>query len=159
MTKSKNEAIISTRCNIKVQNKFLQVSDFYQLMFDQFCHAEERNISTNLNFILKIKDMIEYQEGFHTYYVYILTNKAKTVLYTGVTNNLKIRLQQHKESLNPNSFTAKYNVHFLLYFEKFTWIQLAIAREKEIKGWKKDKKITLIKTINPELNFLNDLFE
>ena len=102
--------------------------------------------------------MIEYQEGFHTYYVYILTNKAKTVLYTGVTNNLKIRLQQHKESLNPSSFTAKYNVHFLLYFEKFTWIQLSIAKEKQIKGWKKAKKITLIKTINPELNFLNDLF-
>ena len=103
--------------------------------------------------------MIEYQEGFHTYYVYILTNKAKTVLYTGVTNNLKIRLQQQIESLNPSSFTAKYNVHFLLYFEKFTWIQLAIAKEKQIKGWKKEKKITLIKTINPDLNFLNHLFE
>ncbi|SHM07941.1 GIY-YIG nuclease family protein [Flavobacterium xanthum] len=103
--------------------------------------------------------MIEFQEGYHTYYVYILTNKAKTVLYTGVTNNLKIRLQQHKQSLSPNSFTAKYNVHYLLYFHKFTWIQIAIAREKEIKGWKKDKKITLIKTINPELNFLNHLFE
>ena len=102
--------------------------------------------------------MMEYQEGYHTYYVYILTNKAKTVLYTGVTNNLKIRLQQHIESLNPSSFTAKYNVHFLLYFEKFTWIQLAIAKEKEIKGWKKDKKIAPIKSINPELNFLNDLF-
>ena len=103
--------------------------------------------------------MIEFQEGYHSYYVYILTNKAKTVLYTGVTNNLKIRLQQHKQFLNPNSITAKYNVHYLLYFEKFTWIQLAIAREKEIKGWKKDKKITLIKTLNPELNFLNHLFE
>ena len=103
--------------------------------------------------------MIEFQEGYHTYYVYILTNKAKTVLYTGVTNNLKIRLQQHKDFLNPNSFTAKYNVHFLLYFEKFTWIQMAIAKEKEIKEWKKDKKIILIKTINPELNFLNNLFE
>ena len=103
--------------------------------------------------------MIEFQEGYHTYYVYILTNKAKTVLYTGVTNNLKIRLQQHNDALNPNSFTAKYNVHYLLYFEKFTWIQIAIAKEKEIKGWKKDKKITLIKTINPDLNFLNDLFE
>ena len=57
--------------------------------------------------------MIEFQEGYHTYYVYILTNKAKTVLYTGVTNNLKTRLQQHKDSLNPNSFTAKYNVHYL----------------------------------------------
>lgn len=51
--------------------------------------------------------MIEFQDGYHTYYVYILTNKAKTVLYIGVTNNLKIRLQQHKESLNPNSFTTK----------------------------------------------------
>lgn len=103
--------------------------------------------------------MIEFQEGYHTYYVYILTNKAKTVLYTGVTNNLKIRLHQHKVSLNPNSFTAKYKVYFLLYFEKFTWIQQAIAKEKEIKGWKKDKKIILIKTINPELNFLTNLFE
>jgi putative endonuclease len=103
--------------------------------------------------------MIEFQEGYHRYHVYILTNKAKTVLYTGVTNNLKIRLQQHKEFLNPNSFTAKYNVHFLLYFEKFTSIQIAIAKEKEIKEWKKAKKITLIKTINPELSFLNYLFE
>lgn len=103
--------------------------------------------------------MIEFQEGYHNYYVYILTNKVKTVLYTGVTNNLKIRLAQHKELLNPNSFTAKYKVHYLLYFEKFTWIQQAIAKEKEIKGWKRDKKIILIKTINPELNFLNYLFE
>ncbi|MBC5840479.1 MAG: GIY-YIG nuclease family protein [Flavobacteriaceae bacterium] len=103
--------------------------------------------------------MIEFQEGHHTYYVYILTNKAKTVLYTGVTNNLRVRLNQHKESLNPESFTAKYNVHFVLYYEKFTWIQLAIAKEKEIKGWKRDKKIALIKAINPELRFLNHLFE
>lgn len=103
--------------------------------------------------------MIAFQEGYHTYYFYILTNKAKTVLYTGVTNNLKIRLEQHKDSFNPNSFTAKYNVHYLLYFEKFAWIQQAIVKEKEIKGWKRDKKIILIKSINPELNFLNYLFE
>ena len=103
--------------------------------------------------------MIEFEEGHHTYYIYILTNKTKTVLYTGVTNHLKIRLEQHKESLNPNSFTAKYNVHFLIYYEKFTWIQLAIAREKEIKGWKREKKMELIKTLNPEFKFLNYLFE
>lgn len=103
--------------------------------------------------------MIEFQDGHHTYHIYILTNKVKTVLYIGVTNNLKIRLQQHRESLNPNSFTTKYNVHYLLYYEKFAWIQLAITREKELKGWKKDKKIELIKTINPELNFLDYLFE
>jgi len=78
------------------------------------------------------------QEGFHTYYIYILTNKAKTVLYTGVTNHLKIRLEQHINSVNPTSFTSKYKVHYLLYFEKFTWIQEAIA--KEIKGWSRAKK-------------------
>ena len=103
--------------------------------------------------------MIEFQEGHHTYYIYILTKKAKTVLYTGVTNNLKLRLSQHQESLSPNSFSSKYKTFYLLYFEKFTWIQLAIAREKEIKGWNKEKKINLIKTINPDLNFLNNLFE
>jgi putative endonuclease len=103
--------------------------------------------------------MIEFQEGYHTYYVYIITNKAKTVLYIGVTNNLRLRLQQHNERLNLKSFTAKYNIHYLLYFEKFTWIQQAIAREKELKGWKRDRKIELIKSMNPELDFLNSLFE
>ncbi|OUL63380.1 GIY-YIG nuclease family protein [Flavobacterium sp. AJR] len=100
-------------------------------------------------------------EGYHTYYIYIITNKAKTVLYTGVTNNLKIRLGQHKENIlvGNKTFASKYDVHFLLYFEKFTWIQEAIAREKEIKGWKRDKKIQLIKSINPDLNFLDYLFE
>lgn len=103
--------------------------------------------------------MIEFKEGYHTYYIYIITNKAKTVFYTSVTNHLKIRLNQHRESINPNSFTFKYKVHNLLYYEKFTWIQEAIAREKEIKGWGREKKINLIKTINPNLEFLNYLFE
>jgi len=103
--------------------------------------------------------MIEFQEGFHIYYIYILTKKAKTVFYTGVTNHLKIRLSQHKENVNPQSFTSKYNVHYLLYYEKFTWIQEAIAREKEIKGWRREKKLDLIKTLNPHLEFLNSLFE
>jgi putative endonuclease len=102
---------------------------------------------------------MELQGGYHTYYVYILTNKAKTVLYTGVTNNLSIRLSQHKEHLNPNSFTAKYNVHYLLFYEKFTWIQEAIAREKEIKGWRREKKIDLIKSVNPDFVLLDYLFE
>lgn len=101
------------------------------------------------------------QEGFHTYYIYIITNKAKTVLYTGVTNNLKIRLQQHFDNIETNNptFASRYQVQYLLYFEKFTWIQDAIAREKEIKGWRREKKMNLIKTINPDLNFLNQLFE
>ncbi len=100
------------------------------------------------------------QKGFHTYYIYILTNKHKTVFYTGVTNNLRIRLNQHNENnLNGNkTFTSKYNVVYLLYYEKFTWIQEAIAREKEVKDWRREKKIELIKTINPDLDFLNYLF-
>ena len=103
---------------------------------------------------------MELSEGYHTYYIYIITNKFKTVLYTGVTNNLRVRLIQHKEKITGQnkSFTSKYNVEFLLYYEKFTWIQEAIMREKEIKGWVRDKKIELIKTINPDLDFLNYLF-
>lgn len=97
--------------------------------------------------------MIEYTEGIYTYYVYILTNKSRSVLYTGVTNNLKIRLQQHKEKTNPTSFTSKYNVHYLIYFEKFTWIQLAIEREKEIKNLSREKKLALIKEQNPTMEF------
>jgi len=103
---------------------------------------------------------MQSSEGYHTYYIYIITNTSKTVLYTGVTNNLKIRLNQHKENItNGNkSFAAKYNVEFLLYYEKFTWIQEAISREKEIKGWTKNKKLELIKNSNSDLDFLNNLF-
>ncbi|KAF2342403.1 GIY-YIG nuclease family protein [Flavobacterium tistrianum] len=97
------------------------------------------------------------QEGFHTYFIYILTNKAKSVFYVGVTNNLKNRLIKHKDNIasRNNTFASKYNVEFLLYYEKFTWIQEAIAREKEIKGWRREKKIALIKTMNPNLEFLD----
>jgi putative endonuclease len=102
--------------------------------------------------------MIEYTEGICNFYVYIITNKNKTVLYTGVTNNLKRRLIEHKEKKNPTSFSARYNLEFLLYYEHFGWIQLAIAREKEIKNLNREKKLDLIKEFNPELNFLNDLF-
>jgi len=97
---------------------------------------------------------MQFLEAYHTYYIYIITNKAKTVLYTGVTNNLGLRLQQHQNGLNPQSFTSKYKIHYLLYFETFTWIQDAILREKQIKGWRKEKKIDLIKTLNPDLEFL-----
>ncbi len=103
--------------------------------------------------------MIEYVEGIYTFYIYILTNKNRTVLYTGVTNNLKLRLQQHEEKLNPNNFTARYNTHFLIYYEKFTWIQLAIAREKQIKNLSRERKLNLIKEINPDLEFWNYHFK
>ena len=96
--------------------------------------------------------MIEFTEGIYNFYVYILTNKAKTVLYTGVTNNLRRRLEE------PNSFTARYNVEFLIYYEKYGWIQQAIAREKEIKLLRRDLKLELIKQFNPNMEFFNKQF-
>ena len=103
--------------------------------------------------------MERFPEGIYTFYTYILTNKNRTVLYTGVTNNLKVRLIQHKEKLNPNSFTAKYNVQFLVYYEKYGWIQQAIEREKEIKLMNRNIKLDLIRNSNPNMEFLNHLFE
>lgn len=88
------------------------------------------------------------------FYVYILTNKAKTVLYTGITNNLEHRIIEHYKSIN--SFTAKYNVYYLLFYEPHQYINNAIAREKEIKGWKRFKKEELIKAFNPEYKLLNE---
>ena len=74
------------------------------------------------------------------YYVYILTNNSNTVLYTGVTNDLIRRVYEHKNHADPNSFTAKYRVEKLIYFEETTDVKAAIEREKQIKGWKRDKK-------------------
>ncbi len=82
------------------------------------------------------------------YYVYIMTNKSRT-LYTGVTNNLERRVVQHKQKVTPG-FTSKYNVTQLAYCEVFTDIRDAIAREKQIKGWLRSRKIALIESVNPE---------
>lgn len=103
--------------------------------------------------------MISFSEGIYKFYVYILTNKSRTVLYTGVTNNLHQRLFQHKNKTNTNSFTAKYNVDFLIYYEKFGWIHQAIEREKEIKLMNRDVKLELIRNVNPNMEFLNHLFD
>lgn len=105
--------------------------------------------------------MLNPQEGFHTYYVYILTNKNRSTFYIGVTNNLKIRLQQHKNNLeNGNiTFASKYGIEFLIYYEKFVWVKQAIAREKELKKWRRDKKLSLVHGFNPEFEFLNYHFE
>ena len=101
------------------------------------------------------------QEGFHTYYVYILTNKNRSTFYIGVTNNLKLRLQQHKDNLETcnKTFASKYGLEFLIYYEKFVWVQEAISREKELKKWRRDKKLSLVKGFNPEFEFLNYHFE
>jgi putative endonuclease len=86
----------------------------------------------------------------YNFYVYILTNKNNTVLYTGVTRDLEVRVWQHKRRSNLKSFTAKYNVDKLVYFEHFTHIVEAIGREKQIKGGSRQKKEALINKENPE---------
>lgn len=93
----------------------------------------------------------------NTYCVYLLTNINKTVLYTGVTNNLSQRLIEHYvDRIEKKTFCGKYNCHFLVYFENFRSIKDAIAREKEIKGWLRIKKDQLIAAENPNWNFLNE---
>ena len=85
----------------------------------------------------------------HLYYVYILTNSYKTVLYTGVTNDLARRCFEHKQKLI-KGFTQKYNTDILVYFEEFDLIETAIAREKQIKGYSRLKKTALIEAFNKE---------
>jgi len=94
----------------------------------------------------------------HNYYIYITTNPKKTVLYVGVTNDLYVRMQQHLEDNldTRKTFAGKYFCYNLIYWERFQFIQDAIAREKEIKGWRREKKIGLIATMNPNWEFLND---
>jgi putative endonuclease len=83
-----------------------------------------------------------------TYFVYILTNESK-MLYTGVTNYLERRVYEHKRKLIPG-FTQRYNLFRLVYHEQFGDIRMAIAREKEIKGWTRAKKLSLIRSVNPK---------
>lgn len=87
------------------------------------------------------------------YYVFILTNYSKT-LYTGVTNNLIRRVYEHKQKLIAG-FTQKYNINRLVYYEETSDVREAIAREKQIKGWLRAKKIALIESMNPEWHDLS----
>ena len=84
------------------------------------------------------------------YYVYILSSATDHTVYIGVTNNLIRRVYEHRNHLAPDSFTSRYNVHKLVYFEQTTDVNSAIAREKQLKGWTRKKKIDLISKTNPE---------
>jgi putative endonuclease len=84
------------------------------------------------------------------YYVYIMTNTYNTVLYIGVTNELKRRVNEHKMKVNPGSFTSVYNIHKLVYFEEFIYVNDAILREKQLKGGSRKKKIGLIEKSNKQ---------
>jgi putative endonuclease len=112
-----------------------------------FCHSGRAAIRnpgvsrTNMNFKVTRKD--------YTFYVYILASKRNGTLYVGVTNSLFARSFQHKLKQDPKSFTAKYNIDKLVYHEIYKYIDEAIAREKELKKWKRGWKINLIEKDNP----------
>lgn len=91
------------------------------------------------------------------YSIYILTNWSKKVLYIGVTNNLSRRLQEHVSGTIPG-FTQKYNCKNLIYYEEFDYIENAIAREKQIKKWRREKKDKLIESFNPRWETPNNQY-
>ncbi len=90
-----------------------------------------------------------------TYYVYLLASKNNGVLYTGVTNDLRRRIQEHKQRTN-SSFTKKYFIMKLVWFDHTDSIEAALNREKQIKKWKRAWKIELIEKSNPNWNDLSD---
>ena len=88
------------------------------------------------------------------FYVYIMANKSRT-LYIGVTNNLVRRVNEHKNEII-SGFTKKYHLHKLVYFEQGDDVNSAIFREKQLKKWRREKKIALIESLNPEWRDLSD---
>ena len=83
------------------------------------------------------------------YYVYILANNTNVALYVGVTNDLIRRVSEHRSGIDPGSFTAKYKIHKLVYYEHTNSVTSAIEREKQIKGWNRERKNKLIESKNP----------
>lgn len=93
---------------------------------------------------------------FHNYFIYITTNASRTVLYTGVTNNLTQRIIEHYLNRgNPKTFAGRYYCYNLIYHEWFQYIDKAFSREKQIKGWTRKKKEELIELTNPQWKVLN----
>ena len=88
------------------------------------------------------------------YYVYIMTNKSRT-FYVGMTNNLERRVSEHKQKLI-DGFTKRYNITLLVYYEVFSDVREAIAREKQVKDWRREKKIALIESMNPTWKDLSE---
>jgi putative endonuclease len=123
------------------------------------CHPESarrrrRNLLIICKLDFRILTIINSRDlKLHLYYVYILTNARHNVLYTGLTNDLERRCYEHKMK-KIKGFTQKYNVDKLIYYERFEYIELAIAREKQIKGYSRIKKSALIDQYNKEWNEL-----
>ena len=89
------------------------------------------------------------------YYVYIMTNKSNSVLYVGVTNDLERRISEHKNHV-VKGFTQKYNVEKCVYYEVFNKVKDALAAEKTLKGWRRERKFGLINSMNPEMKDLSE---
>ena len=92
------------------------------------------------------------------HHVYIMTNKNRTVLYIGMTSSLNERVRKHYNS-EFRGFSKRYNCQYLIYFEKFEYVGDAIKRKKQLKGWRREKKLNLIKSQNPDLTFLNNALQ
>ena len=90
------------------------------------------------------------------YYVYILSNTTGTTIYVGVTRNLLRRVFEHKNKLDPSGFTAKYDIHKLVYYEYSGDVRAALEREKQIKSWNRARKNRLVESMNPKWE---DLYE
>ena len=84
-----------------------------------------------------------------TYYVYILANATNVTIYTGITRDLVRRVYEHRHEMDPSSFTARYKVHKLVYFEQTTDVKAALEREKQIKSWNRARKNALVESMNP----------
>lgn len=93
----------------------------------------------------------------HNYFVYIITNAERQSIYTGMTNDLERRLGEHYQNRGKKgTYAGERSCHFLVYWERFQYVNDAIAREKQIKGWRRPKKNALIEEENPQWLFLND---
>ena len=91
----------------------------------------------------------------HNYYVYIITTQNNKVMYIGVTNDLERRLYEHKHKII-DGFTKRYNINKLVYYEYTEDVYSAIEREKQLKGWRRDRKNSLVETMNPEWKDLSE---
>jgi len=96
--------------------------------------------------------ILKMQQHEYHFYVYILASRSRT-LYIGVTNNIRVRIKQHREK-RPGSHTAKYHIDRLVHYEELAYVLNAIAREKELKDWNRTKKIALIEQENPTWQYL-----
>ena len=84
------------------------------------------------------------------YYVYILVNSTNVAMYIGVTRDLVRRVYEHRHAMDPNSHTAKYKIHKLVYFEQTSDVKAALEREKQLKQWRRSKKNALVNAVNPQ---------